>query len=94
MSGEVVELVTVGEFADRLGISRSTAYCWLAEGRLETGTHVLRIKRVIRIVWSKELVMHLALQSEPDRAPKVKLQRRGTGGGNRRAIDCSYLESV
>lgn len=93
MSNEIGELLTIEQFAARMGISRSTAYCWLAEGRLEAGIHVLRIKRVIRIVWSAALVMHLG-QADPAQVPKVRLRKRGTGGGNRRAIDCSYLGSL
>lgn len=35
------EIITVEQFADRMNISRSTAYNWLAKGHLTTGRHVI-----------------------------------------------------
>ena len=41
MQEHPLELITLEQFAKRLNISRSTAYNWLAEGRLVPGRHVV-----------------------------------------------------
>lgn len=88
-----VELITIMQFAQRLCISRSTAYNWLAEGRLAAGRHVLRIGRVVRILWSEELLAYLLTLSNSDEQPKERpiLKRNGKGGRNRVALDADYL---
>jgi len=87
------ELLTLEQFAERLEISRSTAYSWLTEGHLVAGKHVVRIKRVIRVLWSTELLTHLLALSvlEPQAKPP-RLHRNGKGGRNRVALDSGYLD--
>ena len=93
MQEHPLEIITLEQFAKRLNISRSTAYNWLAEGRLVPGRHVVHIGRVIRVLWSSDLVAHLLALSvhEPVNDQTVP-RRKGHGGGNRIAIDCDYLE--
>ena len=84
-------LLSIEEFAKLMRISRSTAYSWLAAGRLETGRHVLRIGSVGRILWSNELLKHLLKQSVTE-VHSPTLIRKGKGGRNRCALDLDYLE--
>lgn len=88
------KLLTIEAFAQRLGISRSTAYTWLAEGRLVQGIHVLRIGRIVRILWGEQLMEHLLqLSMEETRTPpRPRLKRTGRGGRNRIALDTRLLE--
>ncbi|MDK9717177.1 MAG: helix-turn-helix domain-containing protein [Trichlorobacter sp.] len=53
------ELLTPEEFAERLKIGRSTLFDWLGKGILVPGQHYFKIGRVLRFVWSDELVQCL-----------------------------------
>ena len=86
-------MVSIEQFAERLKIGRSTAYNWLAEGRLISGLHVIRLGRVVRILWNDDLVSHLLMISDrgPEKVVRPKLQRNGKGGRNSVAVDFDYL---
>lgn len=84
-------LITIEDFARLMKISRSTAYTWLASGRLETGRHVLRIGGVVRIMWCDDLMKHLMEQSAGP-VPRPTLTRKGKGGKNRCALNADYLQ--
>lgn len=88
-----IEMVSIEEFAERLKICRSTAYNWLAEGRLIHGQHVIRLGRVVRILWTDDLISHLLTISDrgPEKTPLPRLQRNGKGGRNCVAVDFDYL---
>lgn len=83
----------ITEFAELMKISRSTAYSWLAAGRLEAGRHVLRIDGIVRIVWNDELLEHLMKQSVVE-TPQHALIRKGKGGRNCCALDADYLSEA
>lgn len=83
-------LLTIEEFAQQMRIKRSTAYSWLAAGRLQVGVHVLKIGGIRRIVWSQELLEHLLKQSVEGKELPV-LVRKGKGGRNTGAFDPEYL---
>lgn len=90
-------LLTIEEFATKMGISRSTVYGWLAEGKLVVGHHVVRIGRVVRIIWNDDLISHLLAISaedgeEPEQRPRLK--RNGKGSRNRVALNIDYLENL
>jgi len=87
------EFLNLEEFAKRLRISRSTAYNWLAEGRLVPGRHIVRVGRVIRVIWSDELVTHLLSFSSQENRDNPRLSRHGHGGRNHIAMDMDYLKS-
>ena len=91
MTAQPMTLLTIEEFAAIMRIKRSTAYSWLAAGRLETGRHVLRIGGVVRIVWNDELFEHLMRQSVSV-AQRPRLVRKGKGGKNCCALDPEYLQ--
>jgi hypothetical protein len=90
------EYLTIQQFADRLRVSRSTAYGWIAMGKLIAGEHVLHIGGVIRITWGNDLMSHLLELSRNEREPAERppLKRTGKGGRNRVSVDIEYLESL
>ena len=86
-----LQILTIEQFAERMQISRSTAYSWVADGVL--GTFLIRHRSVVRIIWSDKLLEHLQeISSQQPEVPKSVLRRKGTGGRNKIALDASYLE--
>jgi excisionase family DNA binding protein len=84
------QFLTIDQFAEQMQISRSTAYGWIAEGRL--GPYLLRIKSVVRIAWSDDLLIHLLTSSDkPDITAVAPLRRKGRGGRGKVAFDMSSL---
>jgi excisionase family DNA binding protein len=53
------ELLTVEEVAERLKIGRSTLFSWMKSERLVAGRHYLRIGRIVRFLWSEEVLLSL-----------------------------------
>lgn len=53
------ELLTVEQFAERLQVSRATVFAWMQKKILVQGRHFLRLGRVLRFPWSKDLVAGL-----------------------------------
>ena len=90
------EYLTIEQFAERLQLSRSTAYNWLATGKLVAGTHALHIGGVIRVIWSDELMNHLLELSKYQREPveRPSLKKEGKGGRNKIAFDNNYLKGL
>lgn len=90
------EYLTIEQFAERLQLSRSTAYNWIYQGRLVEGTHVLHIGGVIRVLWGDDLMGHLLELSKSERGPVERpvLKKTGKGGKNRIAFDPNSLEGT
>jgi predicted DNA-binding transcriptional regulator AlpA len=90
------EYLTIEQFASRLQLSRSTAYAWIAQGRLVAGRHVLHIGGVIRVIWSDNLMNHLLELSKCKREPVERplLKKEGKGGRNRIGFDSNYLQGL
>ena len=84
------DIITISEFARNMGISVTTAHSWLVSGRL--GEYVIKTGRVIRILWGKKLIKHLAVQSQTSLAiPATPLKRKGRGGHNALAFDINAI---
>lgn len=90
------EFITIQEFAKKLHISPSTAYNWIARGKLIIGQHVVHVDGVIRIVWCDALVDHLLEISiqEKEKAKHPPLKRRGRGDRSRLAFDLEAASEV
>jgi hypothetical protein len=58
-----LELLTIEELAKRLKISRATACEWQRQGIFRQGVHYLKFGRVVRYVWSDELIAVLLQDS-------------------------------
>jgi hypothetical protein len=71
-------------------ISKSTAYSWIAEGRL--GPYLLLIKSVVRISWIDDLLVHLVSKlDKTDNTAVAPLRRKGCGSPGKAAFDMSSL---
>ncbi len=57
------ELMTSEEFAEKLKIGRSTLFEWLEKGILLPGKHYFKQGRVLRFVWSDEVISHFMERS-------------------------------
>lgn len=79
---EPLTMVSLAEFARRMGVCPNTVRAWIAAGRLQEGAHFLRAGRVIRFPWGRELVERLLREwhpSPPPPRPHLK-SRRGSRG--------------
>lgn len=89
------EFLTIEQFAVRLQVSKSTTYNWIAQGRLQSGQHVLHVGGVIRILWSDELLTHLLeLSRSSESVERPLLKKMGRGGKNRIAFDPKSLGGI
>jgi predicted DNA-binding transcriptional regulator AlpA len=69
------ELLTVDQFALRLQVSRATVFAWMHKQILVQGRHFLRFGRVLRFIWSDDLVSSLlqdSAQALPVAAPAIR----------------------
>lgn len=70
------EILTAEEFAERLKIGRSTLFDWLGKGILVPGKHYMKVGRVLRFVWSDEVVISLlelsAMAAQPRQVDSKK----------------------
>lgn len=73
------EFITAEEFAQRLKISRATVFDWKRRGILRQGRHYVRFGRVVRFIWSEELVARLledCLAGDPDQEDTGNTEKR------------------
>ncbi|MDG5466800.1 helix-turn-helix domain-containing protein [Deltaproteobacteria bacterium IMCC39524] len=66
------ELLTIEQFAHRLGISRTTVFEWMKSGDLIQGQHYLKINRIIRFPWGNDLIQSLVTDSL-DITPSIEI---------------------
>lgn len=52
-------MVSLAEFARRMGVCPNTVRSWIAAGKLLEGVHFLRAGRVIRFPWGQEYMDRL-----------------------------------
>jgi excisionase family DNA binding protein len=77
------ELLTVEEVAERLKVGRSTLFSWMKSERLVAGRHYLRIGRIVRFLWSEEVLLSLHEEQptpEESKKPKREAQKPRTQG--------------
>jgi predicted DNA-binding transcriptional regulator AlpA len=63
------EFLTVEQMAERLKVSRATLFSWMKRGILAQGRHFFKRGRVLRFIWSEELIQGL-LQDSGEGAEK------------------------
>jgi excisionase family DNA binding protein len=54
-----VEMLSIEDFANRMGVGRTTIYDWLKSGSLRPGRHCIKIGGTIRFPWGTELLQKL-----------------------------------
>jgi excisionase family DNA binding protein len=72
------ELLTVSELSERLKVGRSTVFEWLRDGVFLPGKHFVKVGRVLRFVWSQDIVAALA---EATNKPQQPAKRRRSASG-------------
>lgn len=66
------EILTLMEFAERLKVGRSTVFEWLRQGVFLPGKHFIKVGRVLRFIWSDDIVATLAEATERPQQPASK----------------------
>lgn len=73
-------MISVEQFAGRMGVSRSTVFAWLAKGHLPEGKVYVRIGKTIRFIWSIEAIASMsekkASESLPEENEPLKSTRK------------------
>lgn len=82
------EILTTEEFARRLKIGRSSLFEWLRKGVLVQGRDYFKVGRVLRFVWSDDLIESLLANSvsvsvEGGKLPSSVPPTRHTKQGNK-----------
>ena len=77
-----LEMVTLTEFANRMGVCPNTIRRWMKEGVIKEGIHYFHIGHIIRLPWSLESVQLLmkSLAPEPPPPRPRLLSRKGNRG--------------
>ena len=53
------EILLIDEFAERLKVGRSTIWTWKKDGTLVPGHHYIQKGKVLRFIWSRDLILDL-----------------------------------
>jgi excisionase family DNA binding protein len=56
---EEFTMISVTEFAKRMGISKGTSRDWIRTGVLKPGRHFIKVQRIYLIQWSSALLNEL-----------------------------------
>jgi excisionase family DNA binding protein len=65
-----VEMLSIEQFAERMGVGRTTVHGWIKSGSLRSGRHYFRIGGTVRFIWGTELFQKLLEDSlETDITP-------------------------
>jgi predicted DNA-binding transcriptional regulator AlpA len=90
-----IELIKLEEFANRMGVSRTTVFEWMKTGKLLPRRHFMKVGRVIRFEWGPDLVRKLYedsdvpskvshdIKPQPTRSSRTSARRKA-------AIDLNY----
>lgn len=70
-------MVSLSDFARKMGVCANTVRRWMKEGVITEGVHYLRVGHVIRFPWGYENIQQLMKSLAPDLPPpRPKLQSR------------------
>ena len=67
---DTFELLTCDEFAKRFGVTRTIIYKWKNDGTLVPGRHFIKNGRVVRYIWSLEVIREI--HSVDEQPPVIK----------------------
>jgi hypothetical protein len=86
-----IEILTPEEFADRLKIGRSTLFEWIAKDILVCGKHYFKQGRILRFIWSEEVILSLLESSARSvEAPPAVTTSRTHKAGTKPSINWDY----
>jgi hypothetical protein len=68
------EFLTVEQLSDRLQVSRATLFNWMKKDILTQGRHYFKRGRVLRFIWSDDLIQEL-LAGSPEDMEKVSPEK-------------------
>jgi len=95
MRQEPIEIISLEEFAKRMGVARTTVFEWIKRGKLLPGRHFMKIGRVIRFEWGPDLLKKLyedsdaaTVTSHNVKPPQTPSSRAGSK--RKAAIDLDY----
>jgi hypothetical protein len=63
------ELLSIDEFCKRLNVGRTTIFKWKREGTLIAGRHFFQKRRIVRYIWSLNVIREL--QEKGDAKPGI-----------------------
>lgn len=63
-SNNYFEILSLGDFAKKMGISKTLVYEWIDDGFINEGDHYLRRKRKLLFMWSKDTVTSIFKNSK------------------------------
>jgi excisionase family DNA binding protein len=62
-----IDIITLEEFAERMGVGESTVWKWIKTGKLVPGIHFIKLGRIIRFEWGPKLITKLHdISSQPE----------------------------
>lgn len=80
---ESFEMISLTEYSRRMNVCRNTVRNWMSYGDLKEEKHYLRKKRIIRFIWSREIVKELMREWSQHLTPRPLMKGRNT---NRRTL--------
>jgi len=95
MELEQIEIISLEEFAKRMGVARTTVFEWIKRGKLLPGRHFIKMGRVIRFEWGPDLLKKLYEDSDAPSMASHNVQPQParssrTGSKPKAAIDLDY----
>jgi hypothetical protein len=89
-----IELLSVGEYAKRFCVSRTTIFEWKKNGILIPGRHYIKICRTLRFVWCPEVISELhesnSRNTENKNKHTIKLEMSKKASNKKSAINMEY----
>lgn len=70
-----VEMLSIEQFATKMGVSRTTVYEWFKSGYLKPGRHYIKIGKTTLFAWGAELIQKLHEDSCERISEDVKSQQ-------------------
>jgi hypothetical protein len=89
-----IELLSVGEYAKRFCVSRTTIFEWKKRGILIPGRHYMQIGRTLRFFWSSEVICGLhegnSRHTENNKKHPIKSAMPKKASNKKSAINMEY----
>ncbi|GFE58736.1 helix-turn-helix domain-containing protein [Geobacter sp. AOG1] len=73
------EILTVEQLSERLQVSRATLFTWMQKGILAQGRHYFKRGRILRFIWSAEMISELlegSTEAKPVKPSPVPIRQQ------------------